>query len=58
MRYLPERNTGSKDGYFVVDGVRQNVYVKTELTRQARWDAAVKLSNGKPAIPFPDLTTA
>jgi hypothetical protein len=44
--YVPERNGAAKDGYYVVDGTRQTVYVKTELRPQARRDAAVKLSNG------------
>jgi hypothetical protein len=43
--YLPERNTDAKDGYFVVDGMRQTVYVKKELLGQARQDAALKLSH-------------
>jgi hypothetical protein len=42
--YVPERNTSASDGYFVVQGTRQTVYVQTELTPQARWDAAVRLS--------------
>jgi Family of unknown function (DUF5906)/RepB DNA-primase from phage plasmid len=59
--FLPERNTSASDGYFVVDGRRQAIYVKSELTKQARWEAAVKLSNGgtAPTKPlFPHVSAA
>jgi Family of unknown function (DUF5906) len=42
--YLPVRNDAAKDGYFVVNGTRQTIYVKINMSPKDRFQAAVKLT--------------
>ena len=43
--YSAVRNTSVKDGRWEVDGTRQPVYAKTELTAAEKWSAATALVN-------------
>lgn len=49
--YVPVRNQGSKDGLWVIDGRRQSVYVRGEMSSRDRYAAANRCARGERGRP-------